>query len=859
MSTVHSIGGKLSAAFLLVLLIAMTPLSVMYVTSGRVAANLHDIASNNVPVLQSSADLETLTHRLIALVQSSLRSDSLDPLAKADVGLVLASMRARAGVLAGDSDAAVAQAATAAGNTLAGIAAAVDTAFQAHELRLGHTFSVASETYTIETFATLMRLRLARLLAQLQESVRFDAPVQFDLTVEQSEMEFLDAVSPHLDDTLKDLITQYRKANTGVVKAVAQIAAAGDRDMKEAILEKQRNHAFQKAAHQLDQIIDYAGPLQAGLVDAERRAFVNLETSTRAAVTAAADVKRIAEESLRNNRDAAEQSDKQGRIASMAAAAASLLTAGVAALLLARSLARPIVRMVAAIGSLAAGDRKTVVPDQARKDEIGAIAKSLQQLKELSDTRVLVEATLRGTPQMMMICDADRRIVFTSASLTSWLRMLAADLRHADAAFDVDALAGRPVDALLRNGAFFRRDEQTDGASSIVRLAIAGREVAVSMNTVVDAGERIGQTLEWRDLTEDMAGEEEIAAIVRAASAGDFTVTVGVDGKSGFVRQLAEGLNEVSATVRDAFGDFLSALQAIVAGDLSRRVHNDYRGMFGEMKVAVNQTIDALARTMADIQAAAGDVADAAHLISSGSNDLSRRTVEQASALEETAATTEQLAASVKETARGSGRAATMAGEATDVAVRGSAIVGDVVRAMERIEGGSRKISEITSVIDEIAFQTNLLALNAAVEAARAGEAGKGFAVVAAEVRTLAQRSSGAAKDIGMLISASTAEVGNGMDLARSAGEALENIVQSSRTVSGTIQEIYTAAGEQANGIDEMSQAVAQMDGMTQENAVLASESAEAATALTEQIERLNAIATRFQMDARRPAGQRAA
>ena len=245
--------------------------------------------------------------------------------------------------------------------------------------------------------------------------------------------------------------------------------------------------------------------------------------------------------------------------------------------------------------------------------------------------------------------------------------------------------------------------------------------------------------------------------------------------------------------------------------------------------------------------------------ISGGSDDLSRRTVDQASALEETAATTEQLAASVKETARGSGRVATMAGEATTIAVRGSAIVGDVVQAMERIEGGSRKISEITSVIDEIAFQTNLLALNAAVEAARAGEAGKGFAVVAAEVRTLAQRSSDAAKDIGALITMSNTEVGNGMELARSAGEALENIVQSSRTVSGTIQEICSATGEQANGIDEMSQAVAQMDGMTQENATLASQSAHAAVALTEQIEQLNAIASRFRTDHRHPGGRRAA
>jgi methyl-accepting chemotaxis protein len=837
----------------------MAPLAVTYLTSSRVVENLHDITSHNVPVLQASAELETLNHRLIALVQSSLRSTRPDPLARPDVAVVLAAIRERADSIASDGDHEVSRAAKAAGDTLTNVAAAVDGALSAHESRIRFSFDIGASTYTIETFAVLMRVRLARLLEQVQEHVRFDAPVAFELELEKADMAFLDTLSPQLDDKLRELVAQYRKLNAKVVKAVTQIAGATDKEMKEAILEKQRGNAFQAAAHQLEMIVDYAAPLQAQLADAEQKAFAELESSARATVSATAEVKRIADASLRSNRDAAERSSANGRLASLAAAAAALVTAGLAAMLVSGSLSRPIVRMVSAIGGLAAGDRNTVVPDQSRRDEIGAIARSLQQLKAMSDARVLIEATLRGTPQMLMICDAERRIVFMSSALMSWLQMLTPDLTRSDTRFDVGKLHGSDIDSLMRNDAFQRGDEQTDGMRSVVRLTIARRAVLVSMTTVIDAGKRIGQTLDWRDLTEEIVGEEEIATLVKAASAGDFTLTVGVEGKSGFVRQLAEGLNEVSATVRNAFGEFLPALQAIVAGDLSRRVRNDYRGMFGEMKIAVNQTIDELARTMADIQAAASDVSDAARQISGGASDLSRRTVEQASALEETAATTEQLAASVKETARGSGRAATMAGEATGIAERGSAIVSDVVEAMERIEGGSHKISEITTVIDEIAFQTNLLALNAAVEAARAGEAGKGFAVVAAEVRTLAQRSSVAAKDIGSLISLSNAEVGNGMELARSAGEALGAIVQSAQTVSGTIQEICTATGEQANGIDEMSQAVAEMDGMTHENATLAAQSAHAATALTEQIDRLNAIATRFRTDERSGRERRAA
>jgi methyl-accepting chemotaxis protein len=174
---------------------------------------------------------------------------------------------------------------------------------------------------------------------------------------------------------------------------------------------------------------------------------------------------------------------------------------------------------------------------------------------------------------------------------------------------------------------------------------------------------------------------------------------------------------------------------------------------------------------------------------------------------------------------------------------------------MSRIETASQKISDITGVIDEIAFQTNLLALNAAVEAARAGDAGKGFAVVASEVRTLAQRSSEAAKEITALITASVSEVNQGVHLVRSAGDALSKIVHASQKVTATVTEISTAATEQANGIDEMSQTVAHMDEMTQQNAALAEESAASAASLSEQIERLNDLVAAFKVSSSSKSG----
>jgi methyl-accepting chemotaxis protein len=294
------------------------------------------------------------------------------------------------------------------------------------------------------------------------------------------------------------------------------------------------------------------------------------------------------------------------------------------------------------------------------------------------------------------------------------------------------------------------------------------------------------------------------------------------------VRALAEGLTRLSQ------------------GDLSARVEDEVAADYVALKQDFNAAVSHLAETIATIQATSVDVGNAAREINSGADDLSKRTEEQASSLEETAATTEQLAASVKASAQASRQAVQLANEATDVAVNGGAVASQAVDAMARIEQTSRKISDITSVIDEIAFQTNLLALNAAVEAARAGDAGKGFAVVASEVRTLAQRSADAAKDIKTLISESGGEVEQGVGLVRAAGEALSRIVEASKKVSATVSDISAAAAEQANGIDEMSQTVAHMDEMTQQNAALAEESAASATSLSGQIARLNQLVASF-------------
>ncbi len=364
-----------------------------------------------------------------------------------------------------------------------------------------------------------------------------------------------------------------------------------------------------------------------------------------------------------------------------------------------------------------------------------------------------------------------------------------------------------------------------------------------------------------RSLTKQQeSSAREIAAVVAAVSEvaqrttrGDFSGSLDPAMAQGDLQQLVASMNAINRTMGEVILQMSSTLGKIASGDLTATVSTHYEGQFDELKNAINDTVDKLAQTIRTIQQTSISAGSAASEITLGANDLSKRTEEQAASLEETAAATEELAASVKGSAEAASKAAEMAKDAAAVATKGGVIVGNAVEAMTRIEEASRKINDITSVIEEIAFQTNLLALNASVEAARAGEAGKGFAVVASEVRTLAQRSSTAAKDISDLIAMAVQQVDGGVKLVRETGTILEGIIRASHQVDLTINNVATATVEQANGIDEMAQTVAHLDDMTQQNAALAEQSAAASTSMTETIARLNDLVATFRIE---PVGE---
>jgi methyl-accepting chemotaxis protein len=298
--------------------------------------------------------------------------------------------------------------------------------------------------------------------------------------------------------------------------------------------------------------------------------------------------------------------------------------------------------------------------------------------------------------------------------------------------------------------------------------------------------------------------------------------------------------------------------QCVADGDLcnhSSRRPEDYAGdETGKLLQALNHMSAGLVRIVTDVRQGTDTIATASAQIAAGNLDLSSRTEQQASSLEETASSMEQLTSTVKQNADNARQANELAASASDVAVRGGAVVSDVVQTMASIDESSKKIVDIIGVIDGIAFQTNILALNAAVEAARAGEQGRGFAVVASEVRNLAQRSASAAKEIKALIDDSVGKVAAGTRLVGQAGSTMDEVVSSIRRVTEIMAEISNASSEQTHGIGQINDAITQMDQVTQQNAALVEQAAAAADAMQDQAAQLAQAVSIFKLDGMAPA-----
>jgi methyl-accepting chemotaxis protein len=482
------------------------------------------------------------------------------------------------------------------------------------------------------------------------------------------------------------------------------------------------------------------------------------------------------------------------------------------ALAVGRAIGKPLGDVIDIFKRIAAGKLDNTI-EATRRDELGVLLANLNEMqtqmrKLLAESQGQLAAINRA--QAVIEFDLKGAIVSANENFLNVMGYRLEEIKGQHHSMFIDP-AFRSTDEYRR---FWEKLARGDYESAqYKRLAKGGKEVWIqgSYNPILDAAGKPYKVVKY---------------------ASDITAQVKLS------QQMEESVAQTQQIIKGA-----------TEGDLAKRL--DVRGKSGDLAKlaeAINSLLESVADIVSNVKHSAGEVLRGAEEISQGNANLSQRTEEQSSSLEETASSMEEMTSTVKQNADNAGQANQLATAARDQAEKGGAVVGNAVKAMADINDSSKKISDIISVIDEIAFQTNLLALNAAVEAARAGEQGRGFAVVATEVRSLAGRSATAAKEIKELIQDSVRKVEDGSLLVTQSGQTLEQIVLSVKKVSDIVAEIAAASREQSSGIEQVNKAVMQMDEMTQQNAALVEQATAASQSMADQARDLTKMMERYQV-----------
>jgi len=501
-----------------------------------------------------------------------------------------------------------------------------------------------------------------------------------------------------------------------------------------------------------------------------------------------------------------------------------------------RTVVKPLQRTLLTLRNISQGQFHNRLEYQGN-DEVANLLRALKSMQirlgsDLDESRqrgaeaTRVRLALDNAATGMMIADNNLNIIYMNRSVTDLMRSSESTIRTVFRDFNVDSLMGSNVDIFHKHPNHQRDLLKNLTAMHQATIKLAGYTFQLRASPVFgQAGERLGTAIEWIDMTTEVRVEEEIQQVVKGAAAGDLSQRIPVEGKVGFMRQLADGVNTLVDRSSTIIEDTLQVMERVAQGDLSRTIERTYEGTYLRLKDAINETVTALSTIINDVRSSADSIAGASDEVSSTAQALAQSANEQAASVEETSASVEEMTASISQNTQNSAITEEVATKASHEATEGGDAVRKTVEAMKQI---AQKIS----IIDDIAYKTNLLALNAAIEAARAGEHGKGFAVVAAEVRKLAERSQVAAEEIGQVALSS-------VTLAERAGALLNTIVPSINKTSGLVQEITAASQEQSSGVGQINIAMSQLAQLTQQNASASEELAATSENLSAQAQQL--------------------
>ncbi|MBK1721560.1 methyl-accepting chemotaxis protein [Thiocystis violacea] len=503
--------------------------------------------------------------------------------------------------------------------------------------------------------------------------------------------------------------------------------------------------------------------------------------------------------------------------------------------------------------ALRAGDDTSLLANMKRmQDQLRA---RIEADRRVAEENLRIRIALDNVSTGVMIAEPSRALIYSNPAARRILKTVEEGVRQRIPAFSADRPEGTAIEALHADPLARAALVDRLSAPEETALALGEHHLVVTASPVLNAhGERLGVVEEWRDRTGEVRVEKEVGTIVQAAAVGVLDARIDLSDKQGFIAALGRDINTLLDNTERALNTTSGVLNALARGDLTQRIEDDYQGTFGQLKEDTNASVEQLRTLVGKILEATDAIGTAAAEIAAGNADLSERTESQASSLEQTTSSMEQINTAVQQNTANACSASDLANMANDQAEAGNALVKRLTETMHGIQASSRQVADIIEVIEGIAFQTNILALNAAVEAARAGEQGRGFAVVAAEVRSLAQRSAQAAKEIKGLIDGSVTQVEGGAKVVDDTGKTMASIVGSFQQVVQLVTEIASASREQGDGIGQVTQAIAQMDEMTQRNAALVEQAAAAAESLEDQAETLSRTVAVFELSRDVPA-----